>query len=429
MKYSDSVKYLESHWKFGIKLGLHRINKLLLLLDSPQNKIKCIHVAGTNGKGSVCAMLSSILTESGYKTGLFTSPHLLEYTERFKINGANIPKQRFARIISEIKKIIAGHFDDEKPTEFEILTAAAFVYFAREKVDLAVIEVGLGGRLDSTNVIEPILSIITSVSYDHTDVLGKTLAKIAFEKAGIIKQSVTIVTGKNPPEVVGVIKKTALKNRAELMFASLLKAIGVEKINKTMYQIVSSSTTVKKEKYLLPFLGLFQVDNLALAVAAAKALKAKGYGKLTQNLIAKGIQKALWPGRFQVITSKPIVVIDGSHNPHGAKALAASLKNHFHGKKVVFVIGVLNYKDYPHMFAELLPLAKAIVLSSPSHPAALDPDIMMNAVKVAKVAIIKEIDLLRAVGKAKELAGQDGIVCITGSLFLAGDALRIIDSI
>ncbi len=333
MNYKQSITFLESYWKFGIKLGLHRINYLLDRLDNPQNKFKCVHIAGTNGKGSVCAMLSSILKLAGYKTAMFTSPHLIEYTERFKVNGLDISKQKLAGYISRISRIIGSKkYKGEQPTEFEILTAIAFLYFAEMKVDIAVIEVGLGGRYDSTNVITPILSLITNVDYDHVNILGNSLKKIAYEKAGIIKTKVPVITTETKQIPLRVVKRVA-------------KAI------KTDVSVLGDDYSSLKG-CSLSLIGEHQKTNALLAVAAAKKLVTIGYD-ISVDDIKKGLKAAKWQGRFHVIRKTPTIIIDGAHNESGINKLVNASVHLI--KKISYPIITAGYGEfklpaYPQFF-------------------------------------------------------------------------------
>ncbi|MFH1386086.1 MAG: folylpolyglutamate synthase/dihydrofolate synthase family protein [bacterium] len=374
-------KYLASLEKFGINLGLERISFLLENLGNPQNQFKSIHVAGTNGKGSTCSMIASILKEAGYKVGLYTSPHLFDYTERFKINGRDISKKE----LNEGLKLIRQQTNQltDQPTVFEVLTAVAFWWFAKKKVDYAVIEVGMGGRLDATNVITPLVSVITNIDLEHTAILGDTLAKIAAEKAAIIKPGVPVVTAEIKKEPLSVIKKYAQRNNAIIFIPTPSSALPT-----------------------MPLTGAHQKINAACAV---EAIKAAGI-KVSRNNIKAGFRKVIWPARFQVVSKKPLTIVDGAHNPAGVRSLIGGLSREFGEKKFSFIVGVQKDKDAKKMIRLIKPLAKEIIAVRSSHHNSAE-----------EVAGLKPIALKKALAMTK---GKDRIM--TGSLFLAADALRII---
>lgn len=375
----------------GIRLGLDRIRTLLALLGDPQDNFKSIHIAGTNGKGSVAAMLSSILNKAGYKVGLYTSPHLMDYTERIRINEKDVSRQKFADAVERVKKAV-----DKLPkldlTEFEVLTAAGFLLLSQEKVDIAIIEVGLGGRMDATNVITPILSIITNIDHDHMDVLGKSINMIAREKGGIIKPGVPVVFG---------------GSRAE----NILRGIAREKGSKFI------SSGAEKVKYA-PFLGSHQVENTKTALAGVRVLRGLGI-KISDKNLNEGLRKAYWPGRLQVVGKKPLMILDGAHNEAGARALRRYLSTL--GKKVTFVIGMQANKDVKGFVNILKPIAERFIVVRSSNPGALAEGKMAGKVRGAggKVSIVENLK------GALAMSRRDGNpVCVTGSLYLVGDVLR-----
>ena len=329
MNYEQAKELLTSQGKFYINLGLERIQSILKLIGNPQDKIKIIHVAGTNGKGSVSSILANILKCAGYKTGLYTSPHLVEYTERIKINNIDISKEDFAACIEKICTI--AEKKNIHLTEFEILTAIAFKYFADNKVKIAVIETGLGGRFDATNVCKkPILSIITSISLDHTDRLGNTIEKIAFEKAGIIKPKSTILT-EISNKGFKVIKNTAEEKKAKLIVATNYVNMNFENGN--------NYVSIEDKKCEFPLLGLYQKANLSIVLQAVEFLKIK------TEAVIEGLKTAKWPARLEFIKDKNLL-IDGAHNPDAAKELRKSLDYYFNNQKRIFLYSTLNTKDY-----------------------------------------------------------------------------------
>lgn len=329
MNYEQAKELLTSQGKFYINFGLERIQSILKLIGNPQEKIKIIHVAGTNGKGSVSSILANILKCAGYKTGLYTSPHLVEYTERIKINNIDISKEDFAAYIEKICTI--AEKKNIHLTEFEILTAIAFKYFADNKVKIAVIETGLGGRFDATNVCKkPILSIITSISLDHTDRLGNTIEKIAFEKAGIIKPKSTIIT-EISNKGFKIIKNTAEEKKAKLIVATNYVNMNFENGN--------NYVSIEDIKCEFPLLGLYQKANLSIVLQAVDFLKIK------TEAVIEGLKTAKWPARLEYIKDKNLL-IDGAHNPDAAKELRKSLDYYFNNQKRIFLYSTLNTKDY-----------------------------------------------------------------------------------
>ena len=406
MNYADSIGFLTSTGKFQIKLGLERIKKLLErikallnLIGNPENKIKIIHVAGTNGKGSVCALLANILKCSGYKTGLYTSPHILEYAERIKINGLLISQNDFARIITEICNI--AKINNIDLTEFEILTAVAFKYFADNGVDFAVVETGLGGRFDATNVCDnPVCSIITSISLDHTDRLGDTVEKIAFEKAGIIKKnSYVVVSSSNAG--YEVIKKRALQTGTNII--TVTKNADIKYENGVNYLFLG------KNKYEFPLLGLYQKQNAALVIAASDLLVKKGF-KIS---LKEGIETVKWGARLEYIKENN-VLIDGAHNPSAAEELKKSLDYYFPGQKRIFIYGTINTKDYKTIAKILFTGNEEIFYYEFNHKNAVSFEEYKN--NVPFLNNIKPFE--------DSVLNRKEIKILTGSFYMIGDFLQ-----
>jgi folylpolyglutamate synthase/dihydrofolate synthase len=345
MNYQDAIDYIHNTHKFGMKLGLDNIKRLLMHLGNPQNNLKFIHVAGTNGKGSTCAFINSILLEAGFKVGLYTSPYLEEFEERMRINNQNIPKDKLIYYVEYIKPIIEKIVDEgyNHPTEFEIITAIAFKYFCDENVDFVVLEVGLGGRFDATNVIESsLVSVITTIDYDHMDKLGDTLEKIAFEKAGIIKENGTVVSFYQKDEALKVIEEVSgLKNAS----------LSVMDMNDVKIKESNSNHQVfdyKNYKSLkIGIIGKHQVYNASLSIMAVEKLKQYGIN-ISEDVIRRGLSKTKWPGRIEVISKLPLIVIDGAHNPQGMAVLKEAL-NLFTYNRLILVIGMLKDKDTDSM--------------------------------------------------------------------------------
>ena len=334
MNYEQAIKLLTSQAKFRIELGLERVKAILNIFDNPQNKIKIIHIAGTNGKGSVACSLANILKHAGYKTGLYTSPHIVKYTERIKINNIDISENNFAEYIEETCNL--AEINNVDLTEFEILTISAFKYFYDEKVDIAVIETGLGGRFDATNAIkDPVLSIITSISLDHTDRLGNTIEEIAFEKSGIIKEnSNVIISDKN--KGFDVIRKQSEKKHSKVIEAKEEIITTLE--NEKNYIIYNN------EKYEFGLIGTYQNQNTALILKAVEFLNSNNFG-INKNSLEQGLKTVKWPARLEYIKEKNLI-IDGAHNPDAAIELRKSLDFYFPNQKRTFIYSTLNTKDY-----------------------------------------------------------------------------------
>lgn len=419
MNYDQSLNYLETLAAFGIKPGLGRIEKLLDFMGQPQMRYRTIHVTGTNGKGSTSAMLAAILKAAGIKAGLYTSPHLVSYTERFLIDGQTASEEEFAEALT-----VTAHYVDammaqgeEQPTEFEVLTAAAFYYFAQQGVEWAVIEVGLGGLLDSTNVIVPRASVITNVMLDHTDRCGTTIREIAFHKAGIIKPEIPVITAATE-EALDIIMDKAVECRspvyrkgAEFQSVRLGSQGGVQKIHVTAPGFAFS------EVVEIPLIGLYQAENCANAVMAALCL-GKDEPRITITAIQAGLKSVVWPGRAEVLGNDPVMIIDGAHNPAGARALRDTLNSVFPDRPVTFLFGVLRDKDRRGIIRELISPVDSVVTVSPLSARAMPPEELAAEISAAHIEIANTI--VDGLDRAKILAGSNGIVCAAGSLYLIG---------
>jgi len=366
----------------NIKLGLDRVRAVMADLGDPQDKFKSILVAGTNGKGSVCAMLASILKEAGHKAGLFTSPHLYKWNERMKINGKDISTRDLKRVTGEIEAAI-GKIG---LTPFEIITCVAFKYFAEQKVDMVVLEVGMGGRLDATNVVTPLVSVITNVDYDHMEYLGDTLEKIAYEKAGIIKHQVPLVTAESKPEVLDVIRKICEQKGATLFIEPATKVLPAGRHGAV--------------KNIATLIGPHQRLNEAVAIKVAELLG------INKTLIKKGLKKTKWPGRFQIVSRRPLIIVDGAHNEAGARALIAAIKEQRIKRPLTFVVGMQDYKDIEGFLNIISPLADHLILTKSTHPQAAE---------------LGTLSVREALKEAKKL--KDPII-VTGSLFVVAEALK-----
>ena len=422
MDYKESLSYLESLNVFGSKLGLSRIERLTELLGHPERRYRTVHVTGTNGKGSVSAMTAAILTESGFRTGLYTSPHLTSYTERFVIDGEQASEADFAAAISAAKEAAETMLAEglEQPTEFEVLTAAAFYYFAEKHVDYAVIEVGLGGLLDSTNVIMPEVAVITNVAMEHADRCGGTLEGIARHKAGIIKRGVPVVTAAEGMSL-DVLRQKAEEEGSEI-FAygeDFRAAAGAEGID-------FSSKDSGAAHYALALGGAYQQQNAALAIRTTMLLAEK-HRAVTHETIARALKSVAWLGRFERFALEGVrIVVDGAHNPAGAAALKESLDATFAGEKRVLLLGILEDKDYRAMLRTLVRADDRVVITPPASSRAGDPE---NLARVAR-EITREVEVVpaadAALSRALDRAAGRRILCAAGSLYLIGNLRRLL---
>ncbi len=378
MNYEEALTYIEQLNSRGIALGLERIEGLLRLLGDPQDRLQCIHVAGTNGKGSVCAFMASALQKAGLRIGRYISPTLYEYRERFQINGDYIGEDDFAAILTEVQSACdqMAQQGQEVPTVFEVETAVAFLYFFQQKCDYVLLEVGMGGRLDSTNVIrKPVLSIITPISMDHTAMLGDTLEAIAVEKAGIIKNGCDVVLGPQLPEAMNVLMQTC-------------KDCGVQpvetdesKIQQLQWELEGQHFHYGKwQEVCIRLLGNYQCSNAAIALDALQVMQ-KREPSLTDLVIREGLAEAAWPGRFTVVCPNPLVIVDGAHNPAGAQALADTIQNHFADKRIYLLMGVFRDKDYRSIAQIMSRCSDTIYCFQPQQERGLDADILAEAVK------------------------------------------------
>ena len=429
MNYQESLAYLESLNIFGIKLGLERIQKLLARLELPQERYRTIHVTGTNGKGSVSAMLAGILRHSGIHTGFYSSPHLVSYTERIRVDGQAISEQEFADCLSSIKVYIDQMVADgeECPTQFEVLTALAFFYFAIKHVEYAVIEVGLGGLLDSTNVIVPEVSIITNVTLEHADRCGGTLEGVAHHKAGIIKDDVPVVTAAQGV-ALDIIRQQAEEKNADIFVAG--EDFSAEFIScETNFQRLEFSSGLLgavREPYTLHLLGKHQIENAAVAVMAAKLIHNLD-DRITNKTIDDALSLVSWPARFErVEMGRQKIIIDGAHNPAGMVALQESLDLYYPAEERVLLLGILKDKDIDTMLDILLRPNDTVVVTVPHSDRASDPQLLAGkvAAHVRHVEAIADND--EAMNRALELANGEKLLVMAGSLYLVGELRKML---
>lgn len=422
MDYNEALKYIEGTGKFGINLGLKRIERLCELMGSPEKDLKVIHVAGTNGKGSTTTFISSMLKKSGYKVGIYTSPYIERFTERIRINDDEISKENISRIVTEMVPHIDRLVEEglDHPTEFEIITAAAFKYFSEMKTDFVVLEVGLGGRFDATNVITPLVSVITTISFDHVNILGDTLGKIAYEKAGIIKSGVPVVVYPQEKEAMDVISEVAQEKKAGIYFVSDSK---YEVISNTVDGIVFNVKALNEYKNLkINMLADYQVMNAITAITAIDVLKEQGI-KITDDGVLTGLEGARWPGRFEILKRDPYyVVLDGAHNIQGIKALTTAARRYFNDKKIKIVCGMLGDKSYEEMIGELSTICEYFIAVTPNSNRALPSDdlkgvIESNGKYAESVETIEE-----GVKRGLEVTKDDEVLLFCGSLYMIGAA-------
>ncbi|MBM6819632.1 bifunctional folylpolyglutamate synthase/dihydrofolate synthase [Clostridium saudiense] len=429
MRYEEAMKYITEVGNFGSNYGLERTHKLLEYLGNPEKDLKLIHIAGTNGKGSTTSMITEILIGAGYKVGMYTSPFIEEFEERIQINRRNIPKETLANLIDEVKVAVDRVIEEgyNHPTEFEIITVLMLLYFKKEKIDFGVIEVGLGGRLDSTNVIIPILQVITSISFDHTNLLGNTLEEIAGEKAGIIKKNIPTVIYPQEEDALKVIK-----NKCAAMESDLYTA---DKDNMKFVKVVNEDKPYQLLKYkeefniFLPLLGEHQILNLSVAMKVIEVLNNRKIVNITTESIIKSIKNVTWKGRLEVLSNNPYVVIDGAHNIQGIKTLSRNIKKYFKYENLHLILGILADKDVEEMIKIITPIAKQVYAVTPnSIRAELADDLKNEIVKYnANCRAFDEYEeaYLEALKNAKE----NDIILASGSLYMIGDMRKIINKL
>jgi dihydrofolate synthase/folylpolyglutamate synthase len=417
--YASCLKAMYGLRRFGIILGLATIRSILNALGDPQNNFYSIHVAGTNGKGSVAAALSSILQQSGYRVGLYTSPHLVRFNERICINNRQISNDAVVKSYQAVQK---AHLGNRTPTFFELTTAMAFYEFARRRVDWAVIETGMGGRLDATNVIDPVISIITNVSMEHRAYLGNTLARIAREKAGIIKQATPVVTAIKQRQAKSVIQRIAGKKSAPLYM--LGKNFKVRRQPAGGFSYYGIENTWHDMHTALQ--GHYQVENAALAIAACELLN-KNHTSISQQSIRDGLTKTSWPGRLEIVSEHPMIILDGAHNLMAARELAKFLGDNLAQRSITLVVGILDDKPYQSMLKSLLPVCSRVIVTRAKTGRALDPLRLFETAKktLSDVRIVS--DVAQAFKQAVAEADFNDVICIAGSLYVVGEAKAAIE--
>lgn len=418
MTLCEAVDFYHSLQKFGIMPGLERISLLSERLGSPHKKLKFIHVAGTNGKGSTCTALASVLHSAGYKTGLYTSPYVIDFRERIQLDMEMISPEDLIKCTGKVKNAIEElSSEGVKITEFEAVTAAAFLYYAEKNCDFVVLETGLGGRFDATNIIEePLCSIITSVSFDHVGVLGDSLGKIAFEKCGIIKKNCPVITGtEQPEEVLSVIKSTAQAMNSSLVLRNSEELLSVisESITGTVVNSIDGS-------FEIPFSGRHQLHNMALVTGAVSVLREKGF-EIGSEALRQGIEKARIPARTEVLSKNPLVILDGSHNDGSTAALGYLVRKHLNDKKILAVMGMMGDKDIRKSLGNLVSEFSRVITVEPSNHRSVDCEELSQIVSEFGVESTPCKDPVRGVEKAFSLLPGYDVLIVCGSLYLAGD--------
>lgn len=418
MSYEGAIAYLYSLRKYGMKFGLDNTRRLLSALENPQESFRCIHVAGTNGKGSTSAMIDSVLRTTGVTTGLFTSPHLVSFTERMRVNGKEISEAEVVRLADEVQRV-AENIPGFLPTFFEVTTAMAFLYFRKMHVAWAVIEAGMGGRLDATNILRPEVSVITAIDIDHSDFLGSTLREIAGEKAGILKQGVPVITALQHPEAAEVLQRRAEKCGSDLLVYGKDFSADI-----TAEELVGLRINYHGDKQYndlsLQFAGRHQALNAALAVRTIEEVTNK-YPDMNCD-VRQGLADARWPGRLEFVKDQPPMLIDGAHNPHAATVLAEYL-----GKaldlysRIILIMGIMNDKDRQGIMKPLLPLASEIIFTAPGYGRAASPETLAAEARGLGYLAQTALTVADALNLAEQLYCQGDLIVVTGSFYTIGE--------
>ncbi|HID63745.1 MAG TPA: bifunctional folylpolyglutamate synthase/dihydrofolate synthase [Anaerolineae bacterium] len=451
MTYKEALHYIYSFTDYEKKsayryapehFDLGRVERLMALLDNPQHRFKSVHIAGTKGKGSTAAMIASILRAAGYKTGLYTSPHLHTFRERIQLDGQLISEAAVADLIERLQPLVSRV---EDLTTFEIMTALAFLYFAEREADLAVLEVGMGGRLDATNIVTPLVAVITSLSYDHTQYLGDTLPLIAGEKAGIIKEGAVVVSVPQSPEAMAVIEETCREKgallfrvgeqwawqggEADLEGQSFTVHLnnppefvlgGARQASEGARPETFASCEPRRRRYWIPLLGEHQLTNATAAIAVAELLPGLGVN-IPEEAIAQGLRRVRWPGRLEVLSRAPFLVVDGAHNADSAHKLAAALRKYFQYERLILIFGASLDKDIDGMLRELLPLVHRVIVTQARHPRATDVQSLREELLARGCEPLSSHNVAEGLDCALKLAQGRNLICATGSLFVVAE--------
>jgi dihydrofolate synthase/folylpolyglutamate synthase len=431
LSYQDALDYIYGFTDYEKKIStlygpehfdLARVERLLARLDSPHQRFRSIHIAGTKGKGSVAAMSESILRAAGYRTSLYTSPHLHTLRERIQVDGRLIPEEavislteRLQPLASQVKGI----------TTFEIITALGFLYFAEQGVEFAVLEVGMGGRLDATNVVNPLVAAITSLSYDHTHILGETLPQIAREKAGIIKHKALVVSAPQTPEAMAVIEEACAERAAELTVIGQdwTWQAGEANLEGQWFRVSGSEFRVSSREFWIPLLGRHQLDNAAVAIAVMEKLRQRGVS-VPETSIREGLRQVRWPGRLEILGQRPFLVVDCAHNADSARKLKAALEELFTYRRLILIFGASSDKDIEGMMRELVPLADQIIDTQARHPRAAEAGALRKRALALKPggAHMVSGSVAEALRLALGVASPHDLICATGSVFVVAEA-------
>lgn len=429
MKDKDTLEYIKKLREFGVNYGLERTERLLELLGKPHKKIKFIHIAGTNGKGSTSVIIGNILMEHGYKVGFFNSPYLESMEESIRINNVNIKEEDLVSLFKEIRPFVKKVVEDGygHPTEFEVLTCIMFLYLYRQKVDFGIIEVGLGGRMDSTNVIKPIISVITSISMDHINILGNSIKEIAYQKAGIIKKNINIVSAPQNEEVIEVIKTQAHKLNSKLELISIKDGKFIELLNQEkLFQRCLISGKNKNYDLMLPLLGEHQIVNLTLGIRVIEVLEDLGYIKIEENKLFEGVKNVSWNGRLEIIDEDPKFIIDAAHNVEGMKYLRKNIEKYFLYNNIYFILGILKDKEVEKMVEIISDLPKEIYLVTPNSNRALNSEELKKIVKKYNKTCISFDNYDEAINYAKDKAEKNDLIISAGSIYMIGEIRKLI---
>ena len=434
MTYREAIDYLYSLTDYEKRrieryspevFGLSRVEHLVKSLGHPERAYPAAHIAGTKGKGSTAAMIESVLRSAGYRTGLYTSPHLHTFRERIRVNGSLITRDDVVRLLEELRPLLQ---QTEGTTTFEAVTTLALTYFERQSIDVLIAEVGLGGRLDATNVLSPEVSVITSLSLDHTNILGATVSQIAHEKGGIIKPGAPVVSAPQPPEAMAVLREICKDRRSPLV------EVGTDwRWTPGPFDLEGQSLTVECSgetqtnltgTYRIPLLGRHQLENCTTALAALQVLSERGFD-LPRQAVEKGLAQVEWPGRMEILSKEPLVIVDGAHNPHSSGVLRSALEEWFPGRKWILVFGAFVDKDIEGMLRTLLPIAEYTIVTRSQHPRAIAPVRLADLAAVTGKGAEVAVSVARAVTRALTLVDDDKGILVTGSISLVGEAQEV----
>jgi dihydrofolate synthase/folylpolyglutamate synthase len=419
MHYPEAIEFLLQRQQNGMKLGLDTMNELMERLGRPERRFPSVHIAGTNGKGSTAAMLESVLRCAGYRTGLYTSPHLVDVRERIRIDGEWISEKDMLACTVAVHRPV----EDLQATYFETITAMAFHFFADRRADAVVIEVGLGGRLDATNVVRPVLTVITEIGLEHTQLLGRTLKAVAGEKAGIMKPQVPCVAGTRKTKIKAFFSRVALKTGCPLIFAADSVRISKLRMTSEGSRFYASAETSEYGDLFLGLIGAHQIDNARTVLSAVDQLRKAGW-RIADSAVRLGLEKAAWRGRIELLQNRPDVLVDSAHNPAGVKTLVKAVRSLFKYRRLILVFGVLQDKNVRSMLNQLAPLAGTVILTRPDSERARDPASMSSLLCLRDKTVLVLADIAEAWCAALGAAEPDDLIIVTGSMYLVGEILN-----